>query len=67
MDCSNLKENLSSILEASADGTVIVDADGTVLYVNPAAEKLFGRVKKDFVGFPFGFPVSTDKSASLNP
>jgi two-component system, cell cycle sensor histidine kinase and response regulator CckA len=56
------ERNLSAILEESADGTVIVDADGTVLYVNPAAEKLFGRVKKDFVGFPFGFPVSTDKS-----
>jgi two-component system cell cycle sensor histidine kinase/response regulator CckA len=55
-------KNLSAILGESADGTVIVDADGTVLYVNPAAEKLFGRVKKDFVGFPFGFPVSTDKS-----
>jgi two-component system, cell cycle sensor histidine kinase and response regulator CckA len=55
-------KNLSAILEESADGTVIVNAEGTVLYVNPAAEKLFGRAKKGFVGFPFGFPVSTDKS-----
>lgn len=56
------EKNLSAVLEESPDGTVIVDADGTVLYVNPAAERLFGRVKEDFVGFPFGFPVSTDKS-----
>jgi two-component system, cell cycle sensor histidine kinase and response regulator CckA len=56
------ERNLSSILEASADGTVIVDRDGTVLYANPAAEKLFGIARKDFVGFPFGFPVSADRS-----
>jgi len=56
------KNNLSAILENNADGIVIVDAGGEVLYVNPAAEKLFGKSRKDFLGYPFGFPVSADKA-----
>ncbi len=56
------EKNLSAIIENNADGIVIVDTEGTVLYVNPAAEKLFGRSKDDFLGYPFGIPVSTDKT-----
>ena len=56
------EKNLSAILEKNADGVIIVDTDGTVLYVNPAAEKLFGKRKEDFLGYPFGFPISTDKA-----
>ena len=56
------EKNLSAILEKNADGIVIVDTDGMVLYVNPAAEKLFGKSKEDFLGYPFGFPVSADKA-----
>ncbi len=56
------EKNLSAILEKNPDGIVIVDMDGVVLYVNPAAEKLFGKTKKDFLGYSFGFPVSADKA-----
>ncbi len=55
------ENNLSAILEKNADGILIVDTNGIVLYVNPAAEKLFGRSRKDFLGYSFGFPVSADK------
>lgn len=56
------EKNLSAILEKNPDGIVIVDVDGAVLYVNPAAEKLFDKKKQDFLGYPFGFPVSADKA-----
>ena len=55
------EKNLSSILEKNADGIVIVNKDGRVLYVNPAAEKLFDRTKEEFLGYPLGFPVSDSK------
>jgi PAS domain S-box-containing protein len=58
---SSSEKNLSAIIEKNADGIVIVDCNGTVLYVNPAAEKLFNRSKEDFLGYPFGFPVSADR------
>ncbi len=65
-DALNISEkNLSAIIDNNADGIVIVDTEGTVLYVNPAAEKLFGRSKNDFLGYPFGVPVSTDKTTDI--
>ncbi len=58
------EKNLSVILENNADGIVIVDMDGIVLYANLAAKKLFGKSNKEFIGYPFGFPVSEDIAES---
>ncbi len=55
------EKNMSAILEKNADSIIIVNKNGKVLYVNPAAELLFGRKKEEFLGYPFGFPVSEDK------
>lgn len=46
-----------TIIERNADGIVIVDRDGVVRYVNPAAEALFNRAAPALVGEVFGFPV----------
>ncbi|MGV8964262.1 MAG: PAS domain S-box protein [Candidatus Saccharimonadaceae bacterium] len=56
------EKNLSAILEKNADGILIVNTEGTVLYMNPAAEKLFGRNEEEFIGNSFGFPVSEKKA-----
>ena len=61
-DLETSERNLSAILEMNADGILIVDTDGIVLYVNPAAERLFGRSKDKFLGYSFGFPVSASKT-----
>ncbi|MBI9068456.1 MAG: response regulator [Salinivirgaceae bacterium] len=55
------ENNLSAIIENNADGIVIVDTEGIVLYVNPAAENLFDKTEEEFIGFSFGFPVSSHK------
>jgi PAS domain S-box-containing protein len=55
------EKNLSAILEQNADGILIVDTEGIVMYVNPAAEMLFNKNKNEFLGSLFGFPVSTDR------
>jgi transcriptional regulator with PAS, ATPase and Fis domain len=54
------RKNMSDIIRMNADGIIIVDNDGAVLYVNPAAEDLFGKKKEDFINYPFGFPVSSN-------
>lgn len=48
---------LSDTQEENGDAYVVVDGNGTVLHVNPAAEKLFGKKKDHFLGFPFDFPI----------
>ena len=50
--------NLRKIIEKNADGIVIVDRDGLVRYVNPAAETLFGRKAEELIGELFGFPLT---------
>lgn len=55
------ENNLAVILERNADGILIVDNSGKVLYANLAAENLFGKSKADFLNFPLGFPVSKNK------
>jgi PAS domain S-box-containing protein len=41
---------MRAMLEASLDCVVIMDADGTVLEFNPAAERTFGYAARDAVG-----------------
>ncbi len=53
-------------LDSNADGIVIINNDGTVLYINPAAEYLFGRNEKELIGSQFGFPLVTGKKAEVN-
>jgi len=48
---------LHALLQTDADGHIVVDEQGTILYANPAAERLFGRDEADLRGSPFGFPV----------
>jgi len=59
------EKNLSAILGMNADGIIIVDTDGLILYANPAAEKLFGKKEEELLGFPFGFPIMSDESKDI--
>jgi two-component system cell cycle sensor histidine kinase/response regulator CckA len=51
------EQNLQNIISASMDGVVVVDENGIVYFVNPAAEKMFGREKNKLVGSVFGHPA----------
>jgi PAS domain S-box-containing protein len=46
-----------SIITHSPDAIIIVDRDGFVRFVNPAAETLLGRPATTLVSAPFGFPL----------
>jgi len=53
-----MSENrFSDIINQNADGIVIVDSEGKILFANPAAESLFGQKKGNLVGNNFGFPI----------
>jgi signal transduction histidine kinase/HAMP domain-containing protein len=56
------QQSFHSIVEKSADAIVIVDRNGLVRYVNPAAETIFGRDQEDFIDDPFGMPLNHDRT-----
>jgi len=60
------EQNLRRILEANADGIVIVDGEGMVSYANPAAEALFGRRPGELVGSEFGFPLVLGETTEVD-
>ena len=49
-----------NMIVQNADGIVIVDRDGIIRFMNPAAEALFGRPSADLVGSHFDLPTSSD-------
>lgn len=58
--------NLRNIIEKNGDGILVVNYDGIVRFVNPAAEILFGSTAEALLGRSFGFPIETGKTADLD-
>ena len=56
---------LRAIIRSLADGVVMVDERGVTRFVNPAAERLFGRSAAEMVGHEFGFPLASGETAEL--
>ncbi len=48
---------LRHIIERNSDGVIIMDRNGIVRFVNPAAEALLSRSKEQLLDEVFGFPV----------
>jgi signal transduction histidine kinase/CheY-like chemotaxis protein len=44
----------------------VVDEDGTVLFANPAAEKIFGRPWDSLIGSPIGIPFLTGETTEIS-
>jgi signal transduction histidine kinase len=57
---------LRTIVERMADGIVIVDSEGLIRFVNPAAEALFGRQRAELVGEQFGFPLVPGETTEID-
>lgn len=55
-----------SIVENNADGLIIVDADGIVRFVSPAAEGIFERSASELLGTELGFPLVAGESTELD-
>ena len=48
---------LRAMYDAMADGLLVVDAEGTVVFANASAVALLGRDRAALVGRPFGLPI----------
>ncbi|MFC1895735.1 PAS domain S-box protein [Thermodesulfobacteriota bacterium] len=75
MDISDLRKSEESlikselrfrdIIEANADGIIIVDREGVVQFCNEAAKHLLGRRQGQLIGSSFGLPLSPGEAAEL--
>ncbi|WP_426440973.1 response regulator [Bradyrhizobium genosp. P] len=53
------------LVEKNADGIIVIDEGGTVLFANPAAEEIFGRQAELLVGRPIGIPFLAGDTAEI--
>ena len=54
-----------NIIDRCADGIVVVDCNGLIRLINPAAAVILGRKTGKLQGKPFGFPTVTEKTTEL--
>jgi signal transduction histidine kinase/ActR/RegA family two-component response regulator len=54
------------LIENNADGIVVIDGDGVVVFANPAAEHMFGRAAAELIGSPIGLPVIAGETAEIS-
>jgi PAS domain-containing protein len=55
-----------NLITRNADGVVVVDKDGIVRFVNPAAESLLGHTADELLGELFGFPLVTGETTEID-
>ena len=61
-ELSASEDRLQRLIASSADGIIITDTDGIVVFANPAAEDLFNRRRSILIGSPLGLPVDGSRS-----
>ncbi len=62
----NEKERTETVISSMSDGLVMVDSEGRVIMMNPAAEKLYGKSLKDIAGKRLNESVGSDQMLSLS-
>ncbi len=60
------EERFRRLVEESADGVVIVDGDGILRFVNPAAAELLEHTIDELVGSIFGFPTVAGDTTEID-
>jgi len=61
-----LEADYRALLERNADAIVVVDMEGVIRYLNPAAETLLGRYKEELLGELLDFPVVAGETKEVN-
>ncbi len=55
-----------NIIERNGDGILVVQPDGMIRYVNPAATRLLQRSADQLVGSPFGIPIIPGETTEVD-
>jgi len=62
---SNTEKKFRYLIQNNSDGIIIVNNNGTVLFVNPAAEALLNRKHSEIIGELFGIPMVPGDAAEI--
>ncbi|MFC1782993.1 PAS domain S-box protein [Planctomycetota bacterium] len=60
------EERFNLMIQKSVDGIVVVNREGIILHINPAAQSLFGFTEKDLLGQSFGLPIVTGETTEVD-
>ena len=60
------ESRFKNILSRNVDGVLIVDEDGVLRFLNPAAELMLGRKAEDISGQQVGFPVVIGEATEVD-
>jgi signal transduction histidine kinase/DNA-binding response OmpR family regulator len=53
------------LVDKNADGILVLDMDGFVLFANPAAEAIFGRRSQSLIGSDIGLPAIAGETTDI--
>ncbi len=59
-------QQFQKIVQQAADGILVLDADGIVLFANPASEVLLGRSADQLIGTSLGQPIVVEGSTEMS-
>jgi PAS domain S-box-containing protein len=59
------ERDLRVLIGKNVDGLIIVDNDGTLRFMNPAAELLFGRKAENLIGKDMGLPLVSGEATEM--
>ncbi|MGY3446272.1 MULTISPECIES: response regulator [unclassified Bradyrhizobium] len=59
------QSDIQFLIEKNADGIIVVDEAGFVLFANPAAERLFGQPSLALIGSPIGLPIVAGEMSEI--
>ncbi|OKH25575.1 hypothetical protein NIES593_04360 [Hydrococcus rivularis NIES-593] len=65
IDLQENEDRLQQIISTISDGLLVVDLDGKVRFVNPAAESLFGLSMAEILDRLFGLPCVVGNTAEI--
>jgi len=63
---TNREKKFRYLVQNNSDGIIIVNNNGTVLFVNPAAEALLNCKHSEIIGESFGFPMVPGEATEID-
>lgn len=65
-ELQSCESRFRNLINKNADGIVIVDRDGILRFINPAAVSLFNHQASELLGTMFGFPVVAGEMTEID-